>query len=197
MRTTTRPAILAALLLAAACAPEVRKAAPGESAQDARSRRELAEQVVLGWSETPRSAARLLMESYGTPDEVASTSLVWRGNGPWKRTIVRDLPIPYTGGATEDLGVIEQTVAYRLTPEQAAELAPFSDRLAADPSLMELSSRADREGVNMLRLNLANDVVRSLLTAEEARDAYRRALALEAAGKTQRYMLGLRFGYFP
>lgn len=197
MKISSDLALSAALVFAAGCVSTVRNAAPGESALDAQSRWELAEQVVLGWAYTPRMAARLLMESYGSPDEVGSSRLVWHGNGPWKRTIVRDLPIPYVGGATDDLGVIEQTVSYRLSLEQAADLAVFSDRLKGDPASMELSSRADREGVNILRLNLANDVVRRLLTAEEAKDSYARVLTLEAAGKTQRYMLGLRFGYAP
>lgn len=197
MDPRARAVLASVLILAAGCASSARRSAPGESALDARSRAELAERVVSGWSEKSRLAARLMIKGYGSPDEVGSARLVWHGNGPWKRTIVRDLPMPYAWAEGEDLGVIEQSVSYRLTPEQAAAAAPLSDRLACDAEEMEMSSRSDREELNILRLNLANDVVRRLLTVEEARDAYARTLALEAAGKTQRYVLGLRFGYAP
>lgn len=168
-------AMAAALMWASAgCAPGL----------DAASRRELAERVSSGWAATPRLAARLMMARYGPPDVVGMSRLIWHGNGPWKRTIVRDLPRLYARAADENLGVIEQTVAYGVTPEQAAALRPFSSRLTADPSVMELSSRSDREEINCLRLNLANDVARGSIGAAEARDAFSRALALEASGKT-------------
>lgn len=186
----------AALLLwsAAGCVPATKVAGGGEAALDADSRRALAERVSAGWGEKPRLAARLLLARYGPPDSVGSSRLMWHGNGPWKRTIVRDLPRPYAGAEGEDLGVIEQTVAYKLTPERAPEASAFSPRLAVDPARMEMSSRSDREEVNFLRLNLANDVVLGALTAPQAADAFEKTLALEAAGKDTPYMRGLAFG---
>lgn len=157
-------------------------------------RGELAERVSAGWGDKPRLAARLMMSRYGPPDEVGASRLVWHANGPWKRTIVRNLPWPYSDAAGEELGVIEQSVAYDLTPEKASALAPFSRRLAFDPARMEMSSRADREEANFLRLNLADDVLCGRITAAEAQDSYARFLELEASGKTTRYLLGLTFG---
>lgn len=180
--------------LSAGCVPAVKTAANGAPALSEESRLELAERVSAGWSETSRLAARLLIGRYGAPDEVGSSRLIWHANGPWKRTIVRDQPRPYSGAATTELGVIEQTVAYDLTPEAAADLAPFSRRLSFDPTRMEMSSRADREEVNFLRLNLADDVLRGRIGASEAGESFDRTLALEAAGKTSRYLQGLTFG---
>lgn len=157
-------------------------------------RTELAERVSAGWADKPRLAARALMSRYGPPDEVGAHRLIWHANGPWKRTIVRNLPWPYSDAAGEELGVIEQSVAYDLTPEQAAGLSSFSRRLAFDPSRMEMSSRADREELNYLRLNLADDVLKGRITAAEAQDSYARTVELEASGKTTRYLLGLTFG---
>jgi len=157
-------------------------------------RTELAERVSAGWADKPRLAARALMSRYGAPDEVGAHRLIWHANGPWKRTIVRNVPWPYSDAAGEELGVIEQSVAYDLTPEQAAGLAAFSRRLAFDPSRMEMTSRADREELNYLRLNLADDVLRGRITAAEAQDSYARTVELEAAGKTTRYLRGLTFG---
>lgn len=184
----------AALLLAAAgCVPAARTAAGGEPGLDADSRRALAESVSAGWAETPRLAARLMILRYGAPDFVASSRLTWHGNGPWKRTVVRDLTRLYAGAAAEDLGVLEQTAAYNLTPAQGASLAAFSGRLSFDPARMEITSRADREEVNFLRLNLANDIMLGAVSVPEAKAAYDRILEFEAAGKTTPYLLGLRF----
>ena len=191
-------AIVVALAWSAAgCVSPTKMASTGEPVMDAQSRRNLAENVVDGWYDVSRLAARVMMKRYGPPDEIGSARLVWYGNGPWKRTIVRDVPPPYAGSSGEDLGVIEQTVSYRVTPEEAAGLIGIGDRLSCDPARMELSSRADREEANFLRLNLANDVVGRVLTAQEASLSYTRILELEASGKTTQYMLGLRFGRQP
>lgn len=187
-------ALAAALLGASAgCVRSAKLAEGGEPALPPESRRELAERVSAGWSEEPRLAARLLMARYGPPDLVGSSRMLWHGNGPWKRTIVRDLPRPYAGAASEDLGIIEQSVAYDVTPEQAAAVSPFSPRLSFDSARMEISSRSDREEVNFLRLNLANDVLRGVITVPEASELYAKTLSLEAAGRDVPYMRGLSF----
>lgn len=194
MNTKSMFAIAAALMWSSAGCVPAAKTTAGEPAMDAESRRALAENVSSGWSEKSRLAARLLIARYGAPDVVGASRLVWHGNAPWKRTIVRDMPRPYASAAEEELGVIEQTVAYNLTPEQAPSLAAFSDRLSADAAAMELTSRADREELNFLRLNLANDLLLRVIVPTDARAAYARILDLEAAGKTTPYLLELRFG---
>lgn len=186
--------VLAALLALTACAPGARTAGNGATALSGESREELAGRVSGAWAETPRLAARLMMSRYGPPDEIGASRLVWHGNGPWKRTIVRDAPRAYAGAAGEELGVIEQTAAYAATPGQAEALAAFSRRLSFDAARMEMTSRADREELNFLRLNLADDVVRGRITAAEAQETYARTVALEASGKTTRYLRGLTFG---
>lgn len=194
MNTKSMFAIAAALIWSSAgCVTAVRSTA-GESTMDAESRRALAENVSSGWSEKSRLAARLMIARYGAPDVVGASRLVWQGNGPWKRTIVRDLTRPYASDPGDELGVIEQTVSYNLTPEQAPVLSGFSDRLSADAAAMELTSRADREELNFLRLNLANDLLLRVVVPADAKVAYARILELEAAGKTTPYLLALRFG---
>lgn len=193
--TTPLKFALAAVLLGASagCVRSARMAEGGEPPLPLESRLELAEKVSAGWSETPRLAARLLISRYGPPDLIGSSRMIWHGNGPWKRTIVRDLARPYSGAAEEDQGVIEQAVAYDVTQEQAAGLSPLS-RLTFDPARMEMSSRSDREEVNFLRLNLANDVLLGAITVPEASELFAKTLELEAAGRDAPYMRGLAFG---
>lgn len=154
---------------------------PGESRLD------LASRVSASWADPPRLAARQMMSRYGAPDEIGASRLVWHGNGPWKRTIVRD-------ARGDERGVLEQTASCAVSPEQGAALAAFSKSLSYDSARMELTSRADREELNLLRLNLADDILRGRVTVAEAQEAYARTVALEAAGKTTRYLRGLTFG---
>lgn len=186
---------LAALLPAVGCVPAVKTASeddsPSGGAQAKVYRSLVADTVVANWPPQSKLAARRLIEQYGVPDAVRSDQLVWRNNGQWKRTVVRDVTPPYV--QAEDLGVVEQTIEYPLTAFQAAELAAFDRRLDYDSFRRELSARSDREEVNYLRLNLANDIVNRRMTPEQAQSAYARTLALEAAGKTSTYMQALRF----
>lgn len=190
--------LIAALLAAAASAAAVVngcvvpvKNTRGDTAEDAAGRSFLAEAVVANWWRASALAARRLIEQYGVPDEVRPDHIVWHGKGPWKRTVVRNVTPPY--GPAEDLGVVEQTLRYPLTPGQAADLRAFDRRLRYEGGPRELGARSDREEVNFLRLNLADDIVSRRMTPEQARRLHARILALENTGKTSPYLQGLRF----
>ncbi len=182
---------LGILLAAGGCISAVKNSTRGDTAEAATYRRALSEATIAQWSDVSALAARRVIEEYGTPDEVHYDRLVWNNDAPWRRTVVRNVLPPYSAG--DELGVIEQTIDYSLTPEQAASVAAFDRRLAYNPRSQELSVRSDREENNFLRLNLANEVVEGKLSPDQARDSYARILALEEAGKSSRYLLGLRF----
>jgi hypothetical protein len=183
----------AALAAEGSCAPAVKKSSPHETAQETQGRRALAEKVAAGWADNGRLAALALIEKYGPPDEVHSAHLVWTNRGPWRTTVVRDLPPPYAGAKTAELGVVEQTVEYPLRPDQADVLAAFGRTLKANTLTGEITARSDNENINFLRVNLADEMLNGRLTVDQAREAYERILALESAGKTTGYLGGLRF----
>lgn len=160
---------LAALSAAGGCLPRAKPAAAGDATQ----------------------AARAMIEKYGVPDDVFYGRLIWRRNGPWKRTIVQNVRPPYVAGG--ELGVIEQTVDDPLTPSQAADLRGFDGRVTFDPGSGELSAISDREALNVLRLNLADALARGQMSAQQARDFYANVVSLEKSGKTSPYLLSLRF----
>lgn len=166
---------------------------PVKSAQadDVEGRGVLAEAVVENWWPVSSLAARRTIEQYGVPDEVRPDHLIWRAKGRWKRVVVRNLTPPYVSG--DELGVVEQSVRYTLQPPQVADLKKFDPRLGYERGSRELAARSDREEVNYLRLNLADDIVRRRMSPEEARRFQERALALENTGKASPYMQGLRF----
>lgn len=190
---------LAAVLAASGCVSPV-KTSPRESAQTLSDRRDLAEATVEQWYAPSASAARRMMDEYGVPDQVQPDALTWSGNGPWKRTVVRNLPTTY--GPPEDQGAIEQTVDYGGSA-LLASLPLFDDHVRFDGSARELTARSDSEEMNFLRLNVADDIARGSSPAD-ARSFAARVLSFEAAGKTSPYLQRLRFtpslspvGYVP
>ena len=189
-------AVFAALAAAAGCFSRVKTSPQADVAGAALDRRELADATVAHWSTPSRLAARRLMEEYGVPDEVHGDHLVWRGDGPWRRTVVSNVrPMAENDPVLQD--IVEQAVKYPLTPKQAVDVAAFDERVSYDRRTGELSSRADREEHNYLRLNLADDVIQGRARPEQARDSYASIVDFERAGKTSPYLLGLRFAVGP
>lgn len=188
-------AVAGSLLVGSGCVSSVKTPPEDESSsggvQAKVYRSVMADTVVAHWPPASAQAGRRFIELYGVPDAVRSDQLVWRNIGPWKRIVVREVKPPYARG--EDLGVVEQSIDYPITPYQAAELAAFDRGLSYDSFRRELSARSDREEVNYLRLNLANDIVNGRATPEQAQRLFARTLALEAAGKSSPYMQALRF----
>lgn len=174
--TSLRPALLGAALLLAACSTGPVK--PGVA-------------VIDPWSPAAVSAARRMMALYGSPDDAAPDRLTWFSKGPWLRIVVRDRPGVFS--TPRDFDLVVQTVRYPVTREQAFDIVAFSDALVVDVDHGEISSGASREEVNFVNLNLVDEVARGRKSAEEAKVAYRRILALTAAGKSTPYASGLRF----
>lgn len=186
-------AVFGVLLSAGGCLSRAKTSPQTDTAQSALDRRDLTEAVIGTWSNVSMMAARRLMEEYGIPDEVHYGRLVWNHNGPWKRTVVRDQRPSYVEG--DELGIVEQTIDYPMTQAQASALSSFDPKVTVNSRSGEMTSRADREEVNYLRMNLADDVASRRMSAGQARDAYASIVSLEASGKSSPYMLGLRFGH--
>ena len=151
-----------------------------------------AEKLIDGWPSRSRTAARVTMARYGNPEEVSEDAMVWRGNGPWKRTTVhRRAWLRYAFGAEPDC--VENTVAYEVPARSLEDLARFDGRVSADPARAELSSRAGSENVNYLILNLADEIVNGKRTVAEAKAFRARIMRLADSGKSSPYLAGLPF----
>lgn len=179
------------LVLSGGCLSRARTAPGGDTARATVDRRDLADKVIATWSNVSALAARRTMEEYGVPDEVHYGRLVWNHSGPWKKTTVRDVRPTYVEG--DELGIVQQVVDYPLTEAQAADMSKFDPKVAYNPKNGELTAISDREEINFLRMNLADDVAQKRMNVDQARGAYASVVSLEASGKSSPYLLGLRF----
>jgi hypothetical protein len=124
--------------------------------------------------------------------EATKSLLIWRDNGPWKRTIVyreevdHDFPMPHKD-------VLEQVINYEVPPDKFDELAHYDGSVIVERTKGEISARCDKEGANFLALNLANDIVRGNKSVEEARQAYGEAIKQMMDGNPPEAMQKLTF----
>jgi hypothetical protein len=150
------------------------------------------EQQTSSWPSTSKKALRLMIDKYGQPDEIGNTHVVWHHKGSWKRVVVHaegvlhDFPRPH-----ED--VLEHVVSYRVPVDKFDDLAAFDGSLSAQRSVGELSSRCDREELNTLVLNVANEIASGKRTVEDGRRFTAQTAAAFMGGETTTYTQKLLF----
>lgn len=175
--------VVAALGMAAALAV----AGPGD-----KPARGDVDKLIGGWPATPKKVAQETIAKYGPPHEATATMLVWHGNGPWKHTILSREEIPHDfPKAHTDL--LEQAIDYRAPVDKYDELAAYDGSVIVERTKGEISARCDKEEMNFLALNLANDVATGKRSVEQARDFYAKTAMAFMQGKKDPYTQGLQF----
>lgn len=149
-------------------------------------RDDLARRVMSPWPRVPRRMAENLMAKYGPPDAADPDRLVWNSVGYWKRATV------YRSAAGRE-DFLEQTIDYKTTPAQRAELAKMDIGLTTDPAGLEVSATSEAESTNFLAVNVAAEVARGSRTPADGRDFYVKTLRLANSGKDSLYLQGLLF----
>src|SRR5688572_18049259 len=145
-----------------------------------------------GWPAKSQEAARFMIDKYGTPNEQTPTTLVWYATGPWKRTILykeevpHDFPKPHTD-------LLEQFIDYRVPVDKYDELAAYDGSVIVERTKGELSARCDKEAMNFLALNLANEIVTGARTVQQARDEYGRQAMAFMNNQPASHTTGLHF----
>lgn len=86
-----------------------------------------------------------------------------------------------------------QSVSYKVLTKKYDELGKFDGSVTVDRTQGLLSARCDKEGNNMLALNLANDIVTNKKTVEQARKAYGDIVKEKMNGGNPEYMQKLTF----
>jgi hypothetical protein len=147
---------------------------------------------MAGWSQASRDAAAEMRRKYGAPNEVTATTLVWHNNGPWKRTTISRDEIPHSF-PMQHPDVMEQTINYRVPPALFDELAQYDGSVIVERTKGEMSARCDKEGANLLALNLAHEIVTGKRTVAEARRMYVEQIMAMKAGRPAPYTERLMF----
>jgi hypothetical protein len=149
-------------------------------------------ELISSWPEMPRQAAQKLIAKYGPPNEQTPSMLTWNNNGPWKRTILYKQEIPHEFPSPHT-DFLEQFVAYRVPPDKFDDLAKYDGSVIVERTKGEMSARCDKEELNMLALNLANDVVTGKRSVDDAREYYAKTAMAFKQGKSDPYTDKLQF----
>lgn len=150
------------------------------------------EEILEEWPEEPTNVAETVIDEYGQPDEAAPSRLIWRDNGPWKRSILRREGVTHEFPA-EHVDFFEQVIDYHVDPDRVDDLARFDGSVTVRRTRGELSAECHGEPANFLALNLAHDVLTGEKSVEEAREAYSEIFARKEAGGTPDYVQGFQF----
>ena len=149
-------------------------------------------EIVEGWPDESKEAAKLVLEKYGEPQEATESQLVWHRVGPWKRVVAskafwkHDFPAPHYDS-------VESVLDFRVLPEHFSALAEFDGSVVAERTAGEVSARCHDEEANSLALNLAHDIVMGEKTVDEARAYYAKEFLDYRRGLPTPYMDELRF----
>jgi hypothetical protein len=184
MRTLTVSAIFVTILIVIACHSAYK--ATDFSVRDVNS-------ITGNWPANTREASNLLINKLGLPDEVTSTTLVWKDRGVWKKTVLMKEGIPHDWPMAHT-DYLLQTINYKVPVDKFDELARFDGSVIVDRTRGTLSARCDKEEMNVLALNLANDIITGKTTVEEARDQFEKtAMRFKEGDTTNTLVRGLQF----
>lgn len=134
-----------------------------------------------------------MVEKHGRSTVTGDRVLAWFGIGPFVKTvIVRDAASHMF--PMEHVDFLTQTVKYRVPENRLAALNEFCGSVWFHRTSGELSAQCDVEGVNLLALNLAHDVISGKRAPADARAFYAKtAMAFKQGDKSSPYVTGLMF----
>ncbi len=150
------------------------------------------EEILADWDEDPTGVAEKVIATYGEPDVVTQRRLMWYGNGPWKRSVLRP------DGADHEfpehhIDYLEQVIDYHVPPASADDVIRFDGSVTIRRTRGELSAECHGEPANFLAINLTHDILEGDKTVEEARDVYAEIYARKEAGDEPAYITDLQF----
>lgn len=148
--------------------------------------------MMAGWPKASREAVDYLTRKYGAPAAVTADEAVWGKAGPWKRSVVYRVEVPhdFPGPHTD---VMQQWLDYKVPTSMYDELAMFDGSVVVERTAGEMSARCDKEGANLLAVNLADAIVTGKMTVDAARTKYGEQIMLMKAGKSAPYTEKLMF----
>lgn len=144
------------------------------------------------WPEACRMAVEEITKKYGKPDGVTAQELIWLNKGVWKKIAIDKMESRHSF-PIEHTDMMQQTISYKVPEDKMDELGKFDGSVTFDRTQGTMSARCDKEGNNLLALNLANDIVTGKKTVEQARKAYGDIVKEKMNGGNPAYMQKIAF----
>ena len=164
--------VLSTMILASCSSYTEQAASNGQSVSSAATvptvPQEVMDRYASGWPETSKTAVRATILKYGAPAEFTASMLIWRDRVPFKRIVIYKEEISHSFPFSHK-DILEHVVNYRVNLDKVDELARFDGSISFNRTRGELSVRSDKEEMNILLLNLANEVVMGKMEVERAR----------------------------
>lgn len=148
--------------------------------------------LIEQWPENSKLAANNMLTKYGLPNEATELHLLWFDKEPFKRIkvnrseILHNFPNPHTD-------VIEQMVNYKVPASKVEDIWRFNGSILLDRTRGEMSARCEKEEMNILALNLADEIIMGKMSVPEARLEFARSAQAFVMGNTNQYTNKLNF----
>ena len=144
------------------------------------------------WPKPSKSAINDLIAKYGLPNSITEDMVVWNNTPPFKKSIVyREEVLQQFPHTHSD--VLQQTIDYKVPMDKIDEVSKFDGSIMVDRTKGEISTRNDKEEMNILVLNLTDKIIKGEMTPEEARREYSVNAESFSAGNTTRIVSELSF----
>jgi hypothetical protein len=151
------------------------------------------EETVKDWPKEPRDSAERLVETYGEPDEISDSFLIWNNTEDgWKRTVLSKEEVPHDF-PSHHTDFLEQFIDYKVPVEVYSSLAEYDGSVIVERTKGEISARCGGTSMNFVAINLAHDIVTSKRTVDEAREEYSRLYQAHKDGEKPPYTQAFQF----
>lgn len=147
---------------------------------------------ISNWPKASQMAVEEITGKYGKPDGITDDELIWVNKGVWKKICINkeetkhSFPIEHTD-------MMQTTISYKVPEDKMDELGRFDGSVTFDRTQGTMSARCDKEGNNLLALNLAHDIISGKKSVEQARTAYGDIVKEKMNGGNPEYMQKLTF----
>jgi len=149
-------------------------------------------ELTSDWPDNSRKAIDAMKAKYGQPDEMTATLVIWNDKGPWKKTVVykeevdHNFPMPHKD-------VMKQVINYKVPVDKFDEIAMYDGSVTCNRTKGEIAAMCDKEDMNFLALNLANDIIADNKDVKNAREFYARTVVEYMKGNKVPYTQGFQF----
>lgn len=144
------------------------------------------------WPKDHREAVEKMTAKYGPPDEVTTSMVKWNNNGPWKKTIIYKEEWDHKFPKSHK-DYVEQYIDYKAPVDKYDDIVKYDGSVTVIRTGGEMAARCDKEEMNFLAINLANEVATGKRSVEDAREFYAKTAVESMAGKSSPYTEKLLF----